>query len=556
MDGHPPDIVAKAPTGKYPLAAATLSVVLFVLLCVTGLEGQGLYYDEVHQAPASFLWLGKEPYTFTPLAWGKIPLLTMPYSGAVKSNIYGAWMKLSGMEFTVTSWRLSGIFLVGIGLFLFCLFAARALRPLGLAVFLVFFLSDVSVLLMSRHDWGPVAVALMLRLIWLGIWIRAEAEETTGTALWVLLGFLPAFSVYEKLNNVVLIGPLALAVLLSGKRLFVKRFVAVSLGFLAGLVPLAVVNLATGGISYRAYLGSSSGSVSGGFPYPEVIPFLKGFLSLGAGHEVRQFILGVPSVAWGDALEISLLVLSLGVAGVLAAGSWREDPHARLAGIGLLAYLSILLLTLSLLLKESGGHHWITGTPFQYVAMAMAADFFLRKAFPPSRSVERPPSKARSFPVVLAAGMLIIFGILRGYNVMVTESDLAARRASPAWDPSYTAVARFAVQHGRDASFIAADWGFAPQIYSLSNGAFPVAEPIWNWGYEWNPDALRWYLARKPGRPVYLLLRKLDPPLNPAATKDIVNVVSYLSGGKQLPLEEELKNLKSVMVLKFASPVR
>jgi hypothetical protein len=134
------------------------------------------------------------------------------------------------------------------------------------------------------------------------------------------------------------------------------------------------------------------------------------------------------------------------------------------------------------------------------------------------------------------------------------EKDLAARRASPSWDPSYTAVAAFAAKHEKDASFVAADWGFATQIYCLSNGAFPVAEPIWSWGYRWGPDLLQRYLAQKPGRPVYVLFRKLDAPLNPAVTEDIVRVVSYLAGGKLLPLEEELKNYRTVQELKFAPP--
>jgi hypothetical protein len=441
----------------------------------------------------------------------------------------------------VVSWRLFGIFLVGIGLFLFCLFAARALGPVGMGVFLILFLSDVSVLLMSRHDWGPAAVALMLRLAWLGIWIREEFEEVPGAAGWVLLGFIPAFSIYEKLSNVVLIGPLAVATLLSGKRFFARRVVSASLGFLAGLVPLAVVNLLAGGISLRAYREFSAKAASGNFLPGEIFSFFHGFLSLGDGQAVRRFILGVPSVPWVHVLEISFMILLLGVTGVLAAGSRRKDNHARLAGIGLMSYLSIILLFLCFLRKGSGGHHWLAGTPFQYVSMALAAARL--------RSFD-----SRMFLARLTAGLFILFALLRGHNVLAMEKDLAARRASPAWDPSYTAVAAYAAKHEKDASFIAADWGFATQIYSLSNGAFPVAEPIWSWGYGWNPDLLRQYLARRPGRPVYVLFRKLEAPVNPAATEGILRVVSYLAGGKQLPLEEELENYRSVGVLKFAPP--
>jgi CDP-diglyceride synthetase len=345
-----------------------------------------------------------------------------------------------------------------------------------------------------------------------------------------------------------------LAVLLSGKKFFVRRVVSASVGFLVGLIPLAVVNLLTGGISFRAYREFSAKAVSDDFHLAEISSFLGGFLSLGDGQGVRHFVLGVQPVPWIHVLENSFLILLLGVAGVLAARSWRKDNHARLAGIGLMAYLSILLLFLCVLRKGSGGHHWLAGTPFQYVSMAMAASLIGRRFFIDSSPSPKPSFIHGSFLARSAVGLFIIFALIRVYSVAALEKDLAARLASPAWDPSYTAVAAYAAKHEKDAGFVAADWGFAPQIYCLSNGAFPVAEPIWSWGYRWGPDLLLRYLAQKPGRPVYVLLRKLEAPVRPAATEDIVRVVSYLAGGKLLPLEEELKNYRSVQVLKFAPP--
>src|SRR5512147_217273 len=85
---HPIDAPAAAGARRgcaLALALAGVAAAGFVLLSSPRLEAQGLYYDELHQAPAAFLWLGRAPYLFTPVRWGKLPLLTMPYSGAAKS---------------------------------------------------------------------------------------------------------------------------------------------------------------------------------------------------------------------------------------------------------------------------------------------------------------------------------------------------------------------------------------------------------------------------------------------------------------------------------------
>ena len=81
----------------------------FVAVASIRLEGQGLHYDELHQAPAAFAWVGKEaPFFNLVQVWG-IPLLNMTYSGALKSTLLGWWLRLSGAPFGVVSWRMAGI---------------------------------------------------------------------------------------------------------------------------------------------------------------------------------------------------------------------------------------------------------------------------------------------------------------------------------------------------------------------------------------------------------------------------------------------------------------
>jgi hypothetical protein len=129
-----------------------VAALAFLALSTVRLDWQGMYYDEVHQAPASFFYIGEHPALFVYPVLG-IPVLNMGYSGAIKSAVYGAYLRLSGAHFTVFSWRLLGILFVSVGLLLFYRFAAVRLPVASSLVFLALFLTDTSAILMTRHDW-------------------------------------------------------------------------------------------------------------------------------------------------------------------------------------------------------------------------------------------------------------------------------------------------------------------------------------------------------------------------------------------------------------------
>src|SRR5207247_468537 len=105
------------------LAAA----VALTALSVIHLEAQGAYYDELHQAPAAFNYLGKHPPMFS-FSFRGIPVLNMTYSGAIKSNIYGFYLKFISGHFTILSWRLFGIVFLAVGLFTFYQIAGVSLQ--------------------------------------------------------------------------------------------------------------------------------------------------------------------------------------------------------------------------------------------------------------------------------------------------------------------------------------------------------------------------------------------------------------------------------------------
>jgi hypothetical protein len=204
--------------------------IIFVTLATVRLDAQGLYYDELHQATGAFGYLGSSPAPFVVLTVGdilpplplvarlkSIPLLTMHYSGATKQAVYGLYLLLVEPKFGVVSWRLTGILVVASALVGFVLLVHRSLSTLSLVALLGFFLTDVTVILCTRHDWGPVAMALALRLVFIGLWLRVDRIGQPSFFTAFALGALVGVSVYDKLSSVVLIVPLARTVLINNR---------------------------------------------------------------------------------------------------------------------------------------------------------------------------------------------------------------------------------------------------------------------------------------------------------------------------------------------------
>jgi hypothetical protein len=136
------------------LAIGLVASCAFVGLCGINLSAQGLYADEVHQVPAAFAYRGGgewPPRFATAFVRGK-PLMTMSYSGAIKSALYGLVLRATGSGFTVEGWRWLGIAAVAATFPAFSLLARRRLSAAGLAIFFALLVTDATVVLECRHD--------------------------------------------------------------------------------------------------------------------------------------------------------------------------------------------------------------------------------------------------------------------------------------------------------------------------------------------------------------------------------------------------------------------
>lgn len=519
------------------LGLGVLVACAFVLISSVELEGQGLPFDEIPLAPASFLYLGKAPYSpHTVLTWKTIPLLAVTYIGAIKSNCFGVAMKYLHVHFSVTAWRLVGILFVALGLLIFTTVSFRVLSLRTLFIFVLLFFSDITVLLYARVDWGPMALSLMCRLIWLAAWLREEFDERKSSVTAFVLGFVPSLLVYEKLNNVVFFLPLAAIILQSKERRTFQYLKILIGGLVVGALPFILVNVMTDGISFRQIGSQSSVELTGRLSF---ITFAKIFLGLGAGQEVKSFVLGDVPTRWIKYAEISLISGLLLAAAVVSFTRLRSSKLARTVAVMVFAYYGVGLATW-LLPRGTGIHHWIVSTPFQYCAIALIVPL-RREIYGAARGWSR-----GIIPTMIAALL-----VLRIINLLEIEGSLWARHSSRSWNIDLTKATKYFAYHHSEGNFIAADYGFGAQTYCFSNGDFILSEPFWN--YE-GRQQLQEMIKKKKNAPIYVIYNAETSVIGSDRRARILADLHDILGPRMLPLEPALKELTGIIVEKHPNP--
>jgi hypothetical protein len=543
-------------------AVGLLAATFFVALTGGNLAAQGLFYDELHQATAAFIPLGRDPETFNALALGPVPLLNMTYSGAIKSNIYALYLR-TGRPFTPVSWRALGIAFVAIGLFLFCALSGRVLGPGGLATFLALFLTDTSVILLVRHDWGPVALGLALRLLLIGVWLRcALAPGPPSLRSTIGLGALVGLALFEKLHAVVLLVPLAIMLAAWGREGAGRRALAALGGLSLGATPLAFVNLLSlvrdGSLISLAHARDPNGAPKSLIGMARLA---LNFASLGYGRLTRRFVLG-NTQAFRSSLVEGFVIIGLCAFGLILALAVLRAHRAAQRGCQVPARAPLLALALAMLLsylatgaglaalpRGTLAHHWIVGTPFQYAALALGVAALA--CLPAGDSGRWWVFSPRLVRATLLAGVAILL-LLRAPIVAATERDLLAGRASAHYyDPSYSRLGEFAARSDGRALFLAAGWGVGTQIYTLSGGRDGlVREPFWSADATREIPAL---LTRTDRESIYLVRRRVDAPpiVFPERTEAIVRAMEGAPGWREVPPEPEVAALRAVDVRKF-----
>jgi hypothetical protein len=527
-----PNPVTRGRRGAIALGLA--AAIAFALLAGVRLTAQGSHYDELHQAVGAFTWIGAPPPSTFCLDFHGVCVLTTSYSAAIKTNLYGLFLRLSGRGFAVADWRWLAILLVAASLPLFAAGAWPVLRRREIAFVLLLLTTDCSLLLLTRFDWGPVALAFLLRMAMIAVWLHGEASDPPRPGNTFAIGVVAGLATFEKLSSCLLVLALA-AMILGDRRRRTRRHVAAALlGLATGALPLLLVNLgwlAKHGelISMRNLRGERG---------PGATDLLRELLALGYGGRSREATLGLSPPPWAETGEavlltaVLLLVLSFSL-----RGRGHGDPKLRRAGIALAAFAAVGV-GLSVLPRATWAHHWILATPFQYLAIALA----LR-----TRPWRETSGGRRIAGVALAVLATVWLG-LRLAALGSLESALREGRSSQAWDPSLAELGRFAARRPSGTLFVATDWGVATQILCYANGRpGRVVEPFWD---ERGLEVPEIAAAIDRARTLYLVRPRWDTGRFPAAARFEREIAADPSW-REVPSEPETSGWRAVSLRKY-----
>lgn len=513
-------------------ATGLLWALVYALLATPHLTAQGLYYDEVHQATAAFPFAGS-PHVLAAYSINGIPVLNMPYSGAIKSAIYGLGLKATGAPFSILTWRLLGCLFAALGILVMGASAARRLSPLAANAFGFLLATDMTVVLATRHDWGPVALALLLRLLLAAAWLREWNAERASTRGAFIMGLLLGVSLFEKLSSIVIALPVGAAFLLDRRRRTGRSLAAGLAGAIVGSLPLLLVNLHSW--RTRGVAISLATSALREKPLPSLREFLPEYAGLGNGASLVQWILGKELPEWIPLQEGSVVLLlcaALVVAGLLAGRSGRT---LRAAAV-LAALYPLTGLAIEALPAPTSIHHWVIGTPLHYLAFALTLG---------GARADEPRSRASRVILrwIFKPGLLLLIA-LRLPPVFAIESYIRADLHSIAFNPETTELAAFANRQPADVPILATEWGIATQMFCLSNGR--RASPEIYWDYR-GPDDLR-RLAQD--RPVFFLAAWNGADSHPGVTERALADARALPEFREAPVAET-RQWREVRVWRF-----
>lgn len=520
-----------------------ITALLFFVLTSMRLDAQGLYYDELHQATASFAYIGEKPVQFSLLNIHDIPIMNMSYSGAIKTTIYGLYLRISHQGFSDTSWRLVGIFFVCIALVLLCIIIGKKISWLGFITFYLFLITDSTVILTTRHDWGPTALALALRIILIAVWLSGELKNQVSWKNSLFLGVLVGFSLFEKLSSVALLLPLGIMMFFSHRRRKLKQVFACMIGGLIGLMPLILANLYTF-IRSHSFVSLQFSSNHTVFSWTSFLQFIKDFLGLGTGYQVQSFILGIKQPLPLQSYEIAIMCFF--IVAILSTFflPYNLSKQFYLSRTLMVAYISILFALYFFPLK-TWVHHWEIGTPLQYGAIALFINTIWNNV-----SSSNKKGKAGSIFVLFFMFLFLVFRI----SILIpVEQSLIKGDASLKWDHSLTKIGQFA-ETRKDAFFISANWGTANQIICYQNGVTDnLFQPDWN-PYETSIKNISDIFLRTKKSEVYIFFSKFNPDGDPESQQRIMADIRKSIGPywvEQTPVEPVVANMKSVTVYKF-----
>jgi hypothetical protein len=447
---------------------------LFVLLGLPFLRKAGLHYDASSEL-AGFYSCSAPVYTFT-IHGHHFPLMVLQYMGTLKTWLYFPILKF--LEVTPLALRLPFLIWGSLSVWFFFAILNRIAGLLAATVGALLLATDVTFLVCTSYDFGPIA---LLHLFFLaGIFLLLRFDETGRAGYLSLAFFLFGLAFWQKALFIWMFAGLAVASFVAVPRRVLKHVTRANLGLAAaslclGAAPLLYYNFATRGATLQ-----TSNVMSGAAPMTQkLLVFRKtmdgsvlfGWLTEDANPEmpirpsrlIDKISTQVTALTGEQRSDWMLYVFLL----ACCLAPWLWFSRRRAAVVFSLVYILVAWVQM-LALPNTGAslHHVILLWPMpQFLIAIVMAELWdrFRRASPTMLRVGS-----------CALGLVLISTI--GANLIVVNSlytDLVTHGTTAIWtDAIYPLVTYLGSL--KTSRVVTVDWGYSSTLCLLSDGGMPI----------------------------------------------------------------------------------
>ena len=474
-----------------------LLLILYLGLAAWGLSDPGVEYDELLFGNASLGILDHSFIAFTlPLGPKNVPMMLMPYIGALKAYLYFPVLRLFGAG--PEALRLPVVLVGAVALLLYVAIARRMVGARGALLFAALLATDPSYLYHTRLDWGPVALMLLFKAA--AVYCFVRWWETKQIWLLVASGLSLGLGVWDKVNFVWFLLAAGAAAVIVYRRDLLKRAAPREVALfcasiVVGALPLIMYNIAFPLATIRepfegsVALGDSlvsrllmlrdtlAGTAvfdfvnqgDGGNLWSGYIPLTSAGENNGAGQLLAGLLTGYPLGQGSLILPAVIVCLLLLVARphLLPSTSLRATVAAVLAA-------ALIILQIMITKKADGSYHAMMLYPIpQLLLAAVAVGLIDGKGAGPRGWLAGGAGRAiatLALVAVVCSNLLVDFGYLRYFSV---------EGGKGIWSSAIYGLADYAEQRPSN-RFVLMDWGFNTQLLTLSRGSIKKDE-VYHW---------------------------------------------------------------------------
>ncbi len=436
---------------RLPEVLAIAAACVFILLATYRIELPGLYMDEVDFVNAA---QGAHDNTMIHMRLGSVPLLIMPYLGALKAWLYAPVFHLFGVS--ALTIRLPAILLAAITLLIFFQLIRAKLGAVWAVIAVCIMSVDPANLFPSRLDWGPTVLMHFFQAAIFALWFSYRDKPT----LWkiVLICICAGLGFFDKFNFIWLVVAFVIAVSLcypdSVKNLWVSssRFARWAAVILFGIVLGATLYVIFAVLHFH-FTGLHTINPQGKW---------HGLLGTLSGVAVANLIFGdnswvMPFVPFW--LIVTDCYLALACLFFLLpnaeAGKNRKNGFFFLL-IGFLVFLQIVITP-----QAGGPHHYSMIFPLPLLVFVFFAQPLYRQLV---------TKNWRMFAaLLLVSAATAVFGVNLHNTIGYLSRFEANASYNPRWSPEIYSLSQYINEDGLETrSVISVDWGLHNQLHALA----------------------------------------------------------------------------------------